>query len=71
MTIPVDTRTEFALTPPTEEGVNESNAEVRNWEREFHSVSDFFEARKCQSMPMPAVSAIRTVTVLSACITEL
>ena len=57
MTIPVVTRTEFALMPLSEDG-NETDAAVRNWEREFHSVTDFFEARKCQSRPMPAVSVL-------------
>ena len=59
MTVPVVTRTEFALTPPIEEGTNETDAAVRNWEREFQSVTDFFEARKCQSMSMPAVSVVQ------------
>ena len=55
MTIPVVTRTEFALTPPGEED-NETDAAIRSWEGEFHSVSEFFEARRDQRTPMPAVS---------------
>ena len=55
MTVPVVTRTEFALTPPSEED-NEADAAIRRWEGEFHSVADFCEARRDQSMPMPAVS---------------
>ena len=60
VTVSVVTRTEFALMPPSEEG-NETDAAIRNWEREFHSVTEFFEARsEHQSMPMPAVSVVHS-----------
>ena len=55
VTIPVVTGTEFALTPLSEED-NETDAAIRSWEGEFHSVTEFFEARKSQNIPMPAVS---------------
>ena len=55
MSLPVVTRTEFALTPPSEED-NETDAAIRSWEGEFHSVAELFEARRDQSTPMPAVS---------------
>ena len=57
MTVPVVTRTDFALTPLNEKD-NETDAAVKSWEGEFHSVSEFFEARKSQSIPMPAVSVV-------------
>ena len=57
MTIPFDTRTEFALTPLSEED-NEADAAVKSWEGEFHSVTEFLEVRKSQSTPMPAVSVV-------------
>ena len=55
MTVPFDTRTEFALTPLSEE---DNDAAVKSWEGEFHSVTEFFEARKSQNIPMPAVSVV-------------
>ena len=64
VTVPVVTRTEFALMPPREEG-NETDAAIRNWEGVYQSVTEFFKARKCQSMSMPAVSAVCT-TILPA-----
>ena len=57
VTIPFDTRTEFALTPLSEED-NETDAAVKSWEGEFHSVTEFLEVRKSQSTPMPAVSVV-------------
>ena len=51
MTIPVVTRTEFALTPLSEER-NKTDAAVRSWEGEFQSITELFEAK----IPMPAVS---------------
>ena len=57
VTIPVVTQTEFALTPLSEED-NETDAAIRSWEGEFHSVTEFFEARKSQNIPMPAVSVV-------------
>ena len=64
VTVSVVTRTEFALMPLSEEG-NETDAAIRNWEGVYQSVTEFFKARKCQSMSMPAVSAVCT-TILSA-----
>ena len=55
MTVPLVTQTEFALTPLSEED-NETDAAIRSWEGEFHSITEFFEARK--STPMPAVSVV-------------
>ena len=57
MTVPVVTQTEFALTPLSEED-NETDAAVKSWEGEFHSVTEFFEVRKSQSTPMPVVSVV-------------
>ena len=57
MTVPLVTQTEFALTPLSEED-NETDAAVKSWEGEFHSVTEFFEARKSQSTPVPAVSVV-------------
>ena len=70
MTVPVVTRTEFALTPLSEED-NETDAAVRSWEGVYHSVAEFFEARRDQDMSMPAVSAAHTILLackLSCCI---
>ena len=70
VTVPVVTRTEFALTPLSEED-NETDAAVRSWEGVYHSVAEFFEARRDQDMPMPAVSAAHTILLackLSCCI---
>ena len=60
MTVPVMTRTEFALAPPREED-NESDAAIKSWERVYRSVTEFLDIRKCKSLPMPAVS---TCTVI-------
>ena len=59
MTVPLVTQTEFALTPLSEED-NDTDAAIRSWEGEFHSVTEFFEARKSQSTrtPVPAVSVV-------------
>ena len=57
VTVPVVTQTEFALTPLSQEA-NETVAAIRRWEGEFHSVSEFFEAR---NMPMPAVRVAHTI----------
>ena len=62
MTVPVVTRIELALIPVNEVG-NETDAAIRSWEGEYQSVTEFFEARKCQSMPMPAVSVVYTVHI--------
>ena len=62
MTVPLATRTEFALTPINEEG-NETDEAIKSWEGEYQSVTEFFEARKCRSMPMPAVSVVYTVHI--------
>ena len=51
VTIPVVTRTEFALTPMSEE-CNKTDAAVRSWEGEFQSITELFEAK----IPIPAVS---------------
>ena len=69
VTIPVVTQTEFALTPPNEEG-NETDAAVRNWEGAYQSVTEFFKSRQDQCMPVPAVSVVHTTTV-AVCINEL
>ena len=61
VTVPVVTRIEFALTPLSEEDV-EADAAIRSWEGVYHSVSEFFEARLDQSMPMPAVSVYGLAT---------
>ena len=55
VTVPFVTRIEFALTPLSEED-NEADAAIRSWEGVYHSVSEFFEARRDQNIPMPAVS---------------
>lgn len=62
MTVSGTSLTEFALTPPNEEG-NGTHAAFRSWEGTFHSVTKFLETAKCQSLPMPAVSVVRTATV--------
>ena len=62
MTVPVVTRIELALTPANEED-NETDVAIRSWEGAYHSVTEFFEARKCRSMPMPAVSVVYTVHI--------
>ena len=59
VTVPVVTRIELALTPVNEED-NETDAAIRSWEGAYQSVTEFFEARKCRSMPMPAVSVAPT-----------
>ena len=69
VTVPVVTRTEFALTPLSEED-DETDAAIRSWEGVYHSVAEFFEARRDQDMPMPAVSAAHTILLackLSCC----
>ena len=60
VTVPVITRTEFALAPPSEE--DETDAAIRSWEREYRSVSEFLDIRKHKSLPMPAVRPVHTVT---------
>ena len=60
MTVPAVTRTEFALTPLSEED-NEADEAVRSWEGVYHSVSEFFEVKKSQNIPMPAVSVVYTL----------
>ena len=57
VTVPVVTRTEFALTPLSEED-NKTDTAVKSWEGEFHSVTEFFEVRTSQNIPMPAVSVV-------------
>ena len=59
MTVPVISQSEFALTPLCEEGAK-TDAAIRSWEGEFESVSAFYQSRKGQDMPMPAVSAVHT-----------
>ena len=59
MTVPVVTGTDFALTPLSEED-NETDAAIRSWEGVYHSVSEFFEARRDQCTPMPVVSVVYT-----------
>ena len=70
VTVPVDTRTEFALAPLSEED-NEADEAVWSWEGVYHSVSEFLEAcRRDQDMPMPAVRAAHTILLackLSCC----
>ena len=65
MTVPVVTRTEFALTPLSEED-NEADAAIRSWEGVYQSVTEFFKARRDQSTPMPAVSVVYTLYYLLA-----
>ena len=48
--------------PLSEEG-NETDAAIRNWEGVYQSVTEFFEAKQDRSMPMPAVSVVRIVTL--------
>ena len=60
VTVPVTTRTEFALTPPNEEGI-ETDAAIKSWEGLYQSVTEFLDSRKCKSMPMPAVSAVHII----------
>ena len=60
VTVPVITRTEFALAPPSEEV--ETDAAIRSWEREYESVTEFLDIRKRKSLPMPAVRPVHTVT---------
>ena len=57
--IPVTTKTQFALVPQNQGG-SESDAAVKRWEEEFFSVPEFFEDRKHQAIPMPAVSGVHT-----------
>ena len=70
MTIPVVTRTDFALTPLSEED-DETDEAVRSWEVVYHSVSEFLEAcSRDQDMPMPAVRVAHTILLackLSCC----
>ena len=61
VTVPVNTRIEFALTPPSEEG-NETNTAIKSWERAYQSVAEFLDIRKRKSLPMPAVRPVHTVT---------
>ena len=56
VTIPVVTRTEFALTPLSEEH-NKTDAAIRSWEGEFQSITELFEAK----VPMPTVSVQSTL----------
>lgn len=65
MTVPVVTRTKFALTPLSEED-NEADAPIRSWEGAYQSVTEFFKARRDKSMPMPAVSVVYTLYCLLA-----
>ena len=60
VTVPVITRTEFALAPPSEEDA--TDAAIRSWERVYRSVTEFLDIRKHKSLPMPAVRAVHTVT---------
>lgn len=70
LTIPLFiTRTEFALTPLSEEG-DDTGAAIRSWEGVYQSVTVFFKARQDQRMPMPAVSVytlFMVYTELHAC----
>ena len=58
-TVPVTSRSEFALTPLCEEAAKTDEA-IRSWEGEYESVTAFYQSRKGQDMPMPAVSAVHT-----------
>ena len=60
VTVPVNTRIEFALAPSSDE--DETDAAIRSWEREYESVTEFLDIRKCKSLPMPAVRPVHTVT---------
>ena len=61
VTVPVITRTEFALAPPKEED-DETDAAIKSWERVYRSVAEFLDIRKRKSLPMPAVRPVHTVT---------
>ena len=61
--IPVTSRSEFSLTPLCEEGAKADEA-IRSWEGEYESVTAFYQSRKGQDMPMPAVSEVHTDTCL-------
>ena len=60
VTVPVITRTVFALVPPSEEDA--TDVAIRSWEREYESVTEFLDIRKCKSLPMPAVRPVHSVT---------
>ena len=55
VTVPVITRTEFALAPPREED-DQRDVAMKSWEGEFQSVTEFLAIRKSKNLPMPAVS---------------
>lgn len=58
MTVSGTSLTEFALAPPTEEG---DETVIKRWEGVYSSVAKFFEATKCQRLPMPAVSVVHAL----------
>ena len=59
--IPVTSRSEFALAPLCEEGAKtDDSGAIRSWEGEFESISAFYQSRKGQNMPMPAVSVVHS-----------
>ena len=61
VTVPVNTRIEFALAPPSEEDT-ETNTAIKTWERAYKSITEFLDIRKRKSLPMPAVRLVHTVT---------
>ena len=63
VSVPVVTRIEIAVIPKSEVG-NETDEAIRSWEGVYQSVTAFFEARKCRSMPMPAVRVARSTATL-------
>ena len=62
VTVPVITRTEYALAPPDLIEDEETDAAIKSWEGVYRSVSEFLDIRKHKSLPMPAVRPVHTVT---------
>ena len=62
VTVPVITRTEYALAPPDLIEDEETDAAIKSWEGVYQSVTEFLDIREYKSLPMPAVRAGHTVT---------
>ena len=63
VTVPVNTRTEFALAPPREEDNEGDAGAIKSWEKVYQSVTELLDFRKQKSLPMPAVRPVHTVTL--------
>ena len=63
VTVPINTRTEFALAPLSEEDNEGDAGAIKSWEKVYQSVTELIDFRKQKSLPMPAVRLAHTVTL--------